>query len=140
MTSFFGVFFGTNSMQTYGGQTAKAPDFNAWFSGAMDDLLSRDAGTRSPPRPLEHQDIDHHDLRTKLREQLSEWADMSVGERLRQQYLDAHDLSDEALEAMPADERAKVEKEIAAYVEDGLKRMSGTDDAGAAPDSLRPGA
>ena len=45
-------------------------------------------------------------------EELSKWAHMSLGEKIRAQYLEARGLSEGDLAAMPPDERKAIEDEI----------------------------
>ncbi|MBB4408666.1 hypothetical protein [Agrobacterium radiobacter] len=45
-------------------------------------------------------------------EELSRWANMSLGEKIRAQYLEARGLSEGDLAAMPPDERKAIEDEI----------------------------
>lgn len=41
-----------------------------------------------------------------------EWSQMTLPEKIRAQYLEEHNLTEESLQAMPLDERQKIEEEI----------------------------
>ncbi|MDK1375615.1 MULTISPECIES: hypothetical protein [unclassified Sinorhizobium] len=49
-----------------------------------------------------------------------EWSKMSFAEKIRAQYLEAHGLTEESLEAMPSEERAAIEEEIRRAVAESL--------------------
>lgn len=53
------------------------------------------------------------------------WADMSPAERIRAQYLEDHDLTEDALKAMSEEERAP----ILAAIKEAIERQLGTSDA-----------
>lgn len=57
----------------------------------------------------------------------SKWANMTPGEKIRAQYLEAKGLTEEDLAAMPADEREAIEKEIAELIK---QQLAGIDDDG----------
>lgn len=65
-----------------------------------------------------------------LLDELSTWADMNVAEKIRAQYLDDNNLTEQALEAMPPEDRAAIEKDIA----DAIKRQFGLEDTDGAMD------
>ncbi|WP_331373696.1 hypothetical protein [Sinorhizobium chiapasense] len=49
-----------------------------------------------------------------------EWSKMSFAEKIRAQYLEAHGLTEESLEAMPAEDREAIEEEIRKAVAESL--------------------
>lgn len=60
-----------------------------------------------------------------LVDEFSKWGNMTPAEYIRARYLEQHDLTEADLAAMPADQRAAIEKEIA----DQIKReMAGIED------------
>lgn len=63
-----------------------------------------------------------------LYEQLSKWADMDVAEKIRAQYLEDNNLTEEGLAGLPPEERAAIEQEIAA----AIKRHFGVEETGEA--------
>ncbi len=56
-------------------------------------------------------------------EEFSELADMSIGDRLMQQYLGEHGLTKEDLASMPADEREKIVEEVRHQVLEAAKQQ-----------------
>ncbi|WP_245456131.1 hypothetical protein [Rhizobium leguminosarum] len=62
-----------------------------------------------------------------LVDEFSKWGNMTPAEYIRARYLEQHDLTEADLAAMPADQRAAIEKEVA----DQIKReMAGIEDDG----------
>ncbi len=62
-----------------------------------------------------------------LASEFSDLANMSLAERIRKQVLDSLGLTEDSLNAMPAEERAAIEKQIAEEVK---RQLTGNDDKG----------
>ncbi|MBB3135727.1 hypothetical protein FHS26_003473 [Rhizobium pisi] len=87
-------------------------------------LQSTEGPYINPPSDKEAAASAAHD---SLVDEFSKWGNMTPAEYIRARYLDQHDLTEAGLAAMPADQRAAIEKEIA----DQIKReMAGIDDDG----------
>lgn len=54
-------------------------------------------------------------------EELIKYSNMSIADKIRYQYLKKHHLSEDALNALPPEEREKIEKEIADEIKRALK-------------------
>lgn len=65
-----------------------------------------------------------------LVDQFSKWGNMTPAEYIRARYLEQHDLTEDDLAAMPADQRAAIEKEIAEQIK---REMAGIEDDGTEP-------
>ncbi|WEX87715.1 hypothetical protein PZN02_000142 [Sinorhizobium garamanticum] len=57
---------------------------------------------------------------SSVADEFLEWSTMSFAEKIRVQYLEAHGLTEESLEAMPPEERAAIEEEIRKAVAESL--------------------
>ncbi|MGR9448590.1 hypothetical protein [Rhizobium leguminosarum] len=62
-----------------------------------------------------------------LVDEFSKWGNMTPAEYIRARYLEQHDLTEADLAAMPADQRAAIEKEIAEQIK---REMAGIEDDG----------
>ncbi|MGO7531196.1 hypothetical protein [Rhizobium leguminosarum] len=62
-----------------------------------------------------------------LVDEFSKWGNMTPAEYIRARYLEQHDLTGADLAAMPADQRAAIEKEIAEQIK---REMAGIEDDG----------
>ncbi|MBY3595778.1 hypothetical protein [Rhizobium bangladeshense] len=62
-----------------------------------------------------------------LIDEFSEWGNMTPAEYIRARYLEQHDLTEADLAAMPADQRAAIEKEIAEQIK---REMAGIETDG----------
>ncbi|NEH42756.1 hypothetical protein GR200_06610 [Rhizobium leguminosarum] len=62
-----------------------------------------------------------------LVDEFSKWGNMTPAEYIRARYLEQHDLTEADLAAMPADQRAAIEKEIAKQIK---REMAGIEDDG----------
>lgn len=98
------------------------------ISSTMWAMQATDDARITPQTDAEKEASANHDALTS---ELSKWANMSPAEMMRAQYLEAHHLSEDSLKALPADERAAIEKEIAEYIK---KTLTGNDDKGATGD------
>ncbi|MCL6708635.1 DUF3106 domain-containing protein [Pseudomonas sp. R2.Fl] len=107
--------------------------FDTWFEDVLSEYASKDAG--KPDTGLNYHEGEAGDfygpnvdeVRDRLRDELSEWVDMSLAEKLRAQYLEAHGLTEGDLEALPPDEREAIEDAIADYIKEEMKRQAGVD-------------
>ncbi|MCA1441562.1 hypothetical protein I6F07_15310 [Ensifer sp. IC4062] len=57
---------------------------------------------------------------SSVADEFLEWSGMSLAEKIRAQYLEAHGLTEESLEAMPPEERAAIEDEIRKAIAESL--------------------
>ncbi|MCZ4089941.1 hypothetical protein [Sinorhizobium psoraleae] len=57
---------------------------------------------------------------SSVADEFLEWSKKSLAEKIRAQYLEAHGLTEESLEAMPSEERAAIEEEIRKAVAESL--------------------
>lgn len=104
-------------------------EFGQVFSGIGDnkmpdakrdelDLTSRTDGARSEKEATEQarrqEDID----------ELHRWAKMNPAEMVRAKYLAAHDLTEDSLSRLSADERKMIEDEIRKQIEEQAKNQS----------------
>lgn len=62
-----------------------------------------------------------------LAAELSKWANMTPGEKIRAQYLEDHGLTEESLAEMSPEDREAIEKEIAELIK---QQLTGIDDDG----------
>jgi hypothetical protein len=62
-----------------------------------------------------------------LVDEFSKWGNMTPAEYIRARYLEQHDMTEADLAAMPADQRAAIEKEIAEQIK---REMAGIEDDG----------
>ncbi|MEZ2128969.1 MULTISPECIES: hypothetical protein [unclassified Sinorhizobium] len=62
-----------------------------------------------------------------LAAELSKWANMTPGEKIRAQYLEEHGLTEESLAEMSPEDREAIEKEIAELIK---RQLTGVDDKG----------
>ncbi|MBY3216250.1 hypothetical protein HFO21_18125 [Rhizobium laguerreae] len=77
--------------------------------------------------PPSEEEVAARAVHNSLVDEFSKWGNMTPAEYIRARYLEQHDLSEADLAAMPADQRAAIEKEIA----DQIKReMAGIEDDG----------
>ncbi|MDV4154238.1 hypothetical protein ACCT14_16095 [Rhizobium brockwellii] len=87
-------------------------------------LQSSEGPYINPPSDEEVAASAAHD---SLVDEFSKWGNMTPAEYIRARYLEQHDLTEDDLAAMPAEQRAAIEKEIA----DQIKReMAGIEDDG----------
>jgi|GEM_PF-6963833 hypothetical protein len=107
--------------------------FDTWFGDVLSEYASKDAGkpdNRLSYREGEAGDFygqDANGVTDSLRDQLSEWVSMSLAEKLRAQYLEAHGLTEQGLEALPPEEREALEDAIADYIKEEMRRQAGVD-------------
>lgn len=107
--------------------------FDTWFEDVLSEYESKNAS--KPDTGLNYHEGEAGDfygqsangVTDSLRDQLSEWVDMSLAEKLRAQYLEAHGLTEGALEALPPEEREAIEDAIADYIKEEMKRQAGVD-------------
>ncbi|UWM76690.1 hypothetical protein N1937_05470 [Rhizobium sp. WSM4643] len=94
------------------------------IANTMWALQSSEGPYINPPSDDEAAASAAHDA---LVDEFSKWGNMTPAEYIRARYLEQHDLTEADLAAMPADQRAAIEKEIA----DQIKReMAGIEDDG----------
>ncbi|TAX33713.1 hypothetical protein [Rhizobium leguminosarum] len=87
-------------------------------------LQSSEGPYINPPSDEEVAASAAHD---SLVDEFSKWGNMTPAEYIRARYLEQHDLTEDDLAAMPAEQRAAIEKEIA----DQIKlEMAGIEDDG----------
>lgn len=115
-----------DDMYLSGAQTVPAPA----LSQALWDLT---AGASTDEPALSSQTADQAKSRDDLFADLHKWANMSVAEKIRAQYLQNKGLSESDLAAMPPEERQAIEDEIRKAVMQALgagdQAQGGTDDA-----------
>ena len=87
-------------------------------------LQSSEAPYINPPSEEEAAAKAAHD---SLVDEFSKWGNMTPAEYIRARYLEQHDLTEADLAAMPADQRAAIEKEIAEQIK---REMAGVEDDG----------
>lgn len=66
--------------------------------------------------------------KSSLVDEFTKWGSMTPEEFIRARYLAAHNLTEDDLKAMPADERAAIEKEIAEQIKRELAGIEGGGD------------
>lgn len=57
---------------------------------------------------------------SRVADEFLEWSKMSIAEKIRALFLEAHGLTEESLEAMPSEERAAIEDEIRKAIAESL--------------------
>lgn len=82
-------------------------------------MLDMMSGTTAPTTPVSREDK-MRAANKALADEFSELMKKTPIERLRDQYLKAHDLSEDQLAAMSPEERQAVEDDITKYVKDQL--------------------
>ena len=87
-------------------------------------LQSSEGPYINPPSDEEAAAKAAHD---SLVDEFSKWGNMTPAEYIRARYLEQHDLTEADLAAMPADQRAAIEKEIAEQIK---REMAGVEDDG----------
>jgi hypothetical protein len=115
---------------------AEAPTVSSGGSSASASLSAAlwqiDSGT--PVRTTMSGKVEDTSSSDELVAELHKWANMTPAEMIRAKVLERMGLTEESLDAMPADERKIIEDEIAAEVKRSLGiNEDGTDAAPAAP-------
>ncbi|AUW41465.1 hypothetical protein [Rhizobium leguminosarum] len=94
------------------------------IANTMWALQSSEGPYINPPSDDEAAASAAHD---SLVDEFSKWGNMTPAEYIRARYLEQHDLTEADLAAMPADQRAAIEKEIAEQIK---REMAGIEDDG----------
>ncbi|MGO4136626.1 hypothetical protein ACEQ6A_18985 [Rhizobium brockwellii] len=94
------------------------------IANTMWALQSSEGPYINPPSDDEAAASAAHDF---LVDEFSKWGNMTPAEYIRARYLEQHDLTEDDLAAMPADQRAVIEKEIAEQIK---REMAGIEDDG----------
>lgn len=125
------------------GQAAGAGlDTGSSASSALSNLLwlnqaSDETTDKARPDSLFGETDTDTESSSELLDEISRWAKMSLGEKIRAQYLESRGLSEEDLNAMSADERKIIEDEIRRAILqqtgiDGVAKTAAGDDSAAA--------
>ena len=110
-----------------GSDTVPAPA----LSQALWDLSSQESGDDSDAADTVTASSSTPSARDALFDELHEWASMTLGEKIRAQFLDDRGLTEDDVAAMPAEEREALEAEI----REAILRQNGIEETGNARES-----
>jgi len=100
------------------------------ISSSLWSLQSSDDTTIAEETEADQEAKARHD---ELTSELSKYANMTPAEMMRAQYLEAHHMTEEDLQQMPADQRAAIEKDIADSIKRSLSNKDSTSAIGDVP-------
>jgi len=110
-----------------GSDTVPAPA----LSQALWDLSSQESGADGDAAGTVTASSSTPSARDALFDELHEWASMTLGEKIRAQFLDDRGLTEDDVAAMPAEEREALEAEI----REAILRQNGIEETGNARES-----
>ncbi|PWE58135.1 hypothetical protein DEM27_02825 [Metarhizobium album] len=110
-----------------GSDTVPAPA----LSQALWDLSSQESGDDGDAAGTLTASSNTPSARDALFDELHEWASMTLGEKIRAQFLDDRGLTEDDVAAMPAEEREALEAEI----REAILRQNGIEETGNARES-----
>ena len=134
MTSVSGPLYGVTPSSNQNSAQSPQTNFDSWFDDVLEGYSRQKAqqkadtyfASETPQDPnASDLQIDDTESTGSAEDDLLKWLTMSLAERLRAQYLADHDVTEEELEAMPTDERAKMEDAIAEYIKENMAQITG---------------
>ncbi|MCY1664243.1 hypothetical protein [Rhizobium sp. SL86] len=120
------------SVSTASDEASTSSDASLKLSGQLWDLMSSSSSDEEEDQDSINSqsfayETDEVSTETTTEEEFLSLSGMTLAERIRQQYLDDNDLTEDDLKAMDADQRAKIEDEIREQIEAATKELQGMD-------------
>lgn len=121
-----------SSISTASDEGSSSSDASLKLSGQLWDLMSSSNSDEEEDQDnINSQsfayEADEASSETSTEEEFLSLSNMTLAERIRQQYLDDNDLTEDDLTAMEADQRAKIEDEIREQIQAATKELQGMD-------------